>query len=82
MTMLSMEKRLRGGAGIKLEGPLQGTSGLDKPLPVHSPVSLCLLQQGPHLVHLVHLYFSSTDPSTCGMLLALSEGKEALRNAT
>lgn len=81
MAMLSMEKRLRGAAGTNLEGFLQGTSGLDKPLPVHSPVSLCFLQQGPHLVHLVHLYLSSTDPSICGILLELSEGKEALRNA-
>lgn len=81
MAMLSMEKRLRGGGGANLEGPLQGTRGLDKPLPVHSPVSLRLLQQGPHLVHLVHLYISSTDPSTCGTLLALREGNEALRNA-
>lgn len=40
MAMLSMEKRLRGAAGTNLEGFLQGTSGLDKPLPVHSPVSL------------------------------------------
>lgn len=78
MAMLSMEKRLRGGAGTNLEGPLQGTSGPDKPLPVHSPISLCLLQQGPLLVHLVHHCISSTNPSTCGMLLALCEGKEAL----
>lgn len=28
MAMLSMEKRLRGGGGANLEGPLQGTRGL------------------------------------------------------
>lgn len=37
---LAWKKRLKGGAGTNLERPLQDTSCLGKPLPVHSSVSV------------------------------------------